>query len=290
MGTNVTRQLAFGPAGLPWLQWEILGNQIWQYLIFLGYVLAAVFISKLMDLLLRRALKTSGQIVKSRDAERLLGLLRTPLKLAVFIFLLHVGVRPMNKPVWLQGYLDHGFGMLIAVSVTYAAIRTVDFGFELTREHLRRHARRTQDPILLLLERAARIFVIGVAILVTADNNGIKVGGVLASLGLTGLAVALAAQETLSNFLGSIVILADSPFFVGDRVKIDAFEGTVEHIGIRSTRLQTTDGNIVTIPNRTVAGTSVTNYSQTAHQLTSQQESAQRPVTATDSGKQGRSG
>jgi len=280
MDTNVTQQLAFGPAGLPWLQWEILGNQIWQYLIFLGYVVAAVFISKLMDLLLRRALKTSGQIVKSGAAERLLELLRTPLKLAVFIFLLHIGVRPMNKPVWLQEYLDHGFGILIAIAVTYAAVRAVDFGFEIARDHLRNHARRIQDPILLLLERAARIFVIGVAILVTADNNGIKVGGVLASLGLTGLAVALAAQETLSNFLGSIVILTDSPFFVGDRVKIDAFEGTVEHIGIRSTRLQTSDGNIVTIPNRTVAGTSVINYSQTAQQLISQKQSGQDPASA----------
>jgi MscS family membrane protein len=161
-------------------------------------------------------------------------------------------------------------GPRVAIAITYAAIKSVDFGFEMAREHLRTRARRTQDPILLLLERAARIFVIGVAILVTADNNGIKVGGVLASVGLTGLAVALAAQETLSNFLGSIVILTDSPFFVGDRVKIDTFEGTVEHIGIRSTRLQTSDGNIVTIPNRTVAGTAVINYSKTAQQLTSQ--------------------
>ncbi len=287
MDTNSTQQLAFGPAGPPWLHWEFFGNQMWQYLIFLGYIVAAVFASKLMDLLLCRAFKASDQSAKSGAAERLLRLLRTPLKLALFIFLLHVGVRPMNKPVWLQEYLDHGFGILIAITVTYAAVRAVDFGFEITREHLRKHARRTQDPILLLLERAARIFVIGVAILVTADNNGIKVGGVLASLGLTGLAVALAAQETLSNFLGSIVILTDSPFFVGDRVKIDTFEGTVEHIGIRSTRLQNADGNIVTIPNRTVAGTSVINYSQTAHQLTSQQQSDQRPGTATDGGKQG---
>ncbi len=270
MDTNTTQQIAFGLEGPPWLRWEFLGNQVWQYLVFFGYVVAAVVLSKLVDILLRRAFKTSGQPVKTGITERLLRVLRIPLKITVFIFLLHLGVRPMNKPTWLQEYLDHGFGILIAIAITYAAVKSVDFGFEMAREHLRTRARRTQDPILLLLERAARIFVIGVAILVTADNNGIKVGGVLASVGLTGLAVALAAQETLSNFLGSIVILTDSPFFVGDRVKIDTFEGTVEHIGIRSTRLQTADGNIVTIPNRTVAGTAVINYSKTAQQLTSQ--------------------
>jgi MscS family membrane protein len=238
------------------LHWEVLGNDVWQYLVLFVYIGAAVFVSKLADLLMRRRVKSSAH------AERLLKMLRTPLKLAVFIFLLHLGVKPMNKPAWMQDYLSHGFGLLIAVTITYAVIRAVDFGFIIARERLQQHDQHGQHPILLLLERTARIFVIAVAILVTADNNGIKVGGVLASLGLTGLAVALAAQETLSNLLGSIVILADTPFFLGDRVKIDTFEGLVEHIGIRSTRLRTTDGNIVVIPNRTVAGTSVVNYSK----------------------------
>jgi len=121
----------------------------------------------------------------------------------------------------------------------------------------------------VLIRRAVKIFVIVTAVLVTADNNDIKVGGLLASLGLTGLAVALAAQETLSNLLGSIVILADRPFFLGDRVKIGGEqEGVVEHIGIRSTRLRTTQGDVVTIPNRTVAACSVINYTKTTAQLT----------------------
>jgi MscS family membrane protein len=269
MNTNDTPQFTFGLDDLSWMQGDFLGNPIWQYLVLLVYLLAAVLLAKLADRLLCRSFKKSTQPAKSAGMERLLQLLRTPLKLTVFILLLHVGLKPLNKPPWMQNYLDHSFGILIAIAVTYTIIKTVDFGFEVTRERMQLRNQRSQGAILLLLERTARIFVIGVAILVTADNNGIRVGGVLASVGLTGLAVALAAQETLSNFLGSIVILSDSPFFVGDRVKIDAFEGVVEHIGVRSTRLKTADGNLVTIPNRTVAGTAVINYSKTAQQLVS---------------------
>jgi MscS family membrane protein len=280
MNTNVTEEITLGLDKLPWLDWNILGNQVWQYLVFFGYVVAAVFLSKLADVLMRRGFKPSGPNDTTAIAERLFTVLRAPLKLAVFILLLHLGVKPMNKPRWMQDYLSQGFGILIAIAVTYALIKIVDLGFAITRERLRDRDRHGQHPILLLLERAARIFVIGVAILVTADNNGIRIGGVLASLGLTGLAVALAAQETLSNLLGSIVILADSPFFLGDRVKIDAYEGIVEHIGIRSTRMRTPDGNIITLPNRTVAGAAVVNYTKTTEQLASRDQTAHTPVGA----------
>lgn len=220
--TNVIGEMALGPETIPWLRRSILGNQLWQYVAFFGYVIAAVLLSKLADVLVRRGFKPSGRNDATALAEQLFTVLRGPLKLAVFILLLHLGVKPMKKPDWVQAYLDHGFGILIAVVVTYALMRIVDFCFAGAREKLQQRDRHGQHPTLLLLERAARIFLIGIAIVVTADNNGIKVGGVLASLGLTGLAVALAAQRTLSNLLGSIVILADSPFFLGDRVKIDA--------------------------------------------------------------------
>ena len=268
MDTNTAQQVTSGLIDLPWLYWELWGNQVWHYLVFFGYVIAAVFLSKLADVLMSRRFKMLAEDQKAAIVARLLRLWRWPLKLTVFIILLHIGLKPMNKPAWIQEYLDHGFGILVAIAVTYALVKAVDLGFEVTHERFHQRDPHSQHQILHLLATAARIFVIATAVLVTAENNGIKVGGVLASLGLTGLAVALAAQETLSNLLGSIVILADRPLFLGDRVKIDAYEGVVEHIGIRSTRLRTTNGDVVTIPNRTVAGSAVINYSKTTEQLT----------------------
>jgi MscS family membrane protein len=267
MNTN-TVNLAFGLNDIPWLQEEVWGNQLWQYLVFLLYVVAAVFLSKLADVLMARYFRALAQKTSSEWDDKLIELLRGPLKLTVFIILMHLGIRPMNKPDWVQDYLRHAFGILVAVVITYAMVKLVDFGFEMATGKVKRSNPRVEEQILVLLRKAVKIFVIATAILVTASNNGIQVGGALASLGVTGLAVALAAQETLSNFLGSIVILADRPFLLGDRVKIGADEGVVQHIGIRSTRLRTQQGDVITIPNRTVASSSVFNYSKTAEQLT----------------------
>jgi MscS family membrane protein len=261
MNTNTLVEITDSLFSAPWFHQTLWGNELWQYLVLFAYVLAAVFLSKLADVLMWHRFKTVDGPLATTITDRLLQLARGPVKLAVFIVLLHAGIKPMNKPEWMQEYLDHAFGILVAIIVTYAFIRAVDVGFEIAREHLQDS--HSQHQILPLLRKACRIFVVVTGVLVTADNNGIKVGGLIGSLGLTGLAVALAAQETLSNLLGSIVILADRPFLLGDRVKIDPHEGVIEHIGLRSTRLRTASGDMVIIPNRSVAGSAVINYTRT---------------------------
>jgi len=91
---------------------------------------------------------------------------------------------------------------------------------------------------------------------------GYSVSSLLAGLGIGGLAVALALQDTLSNFFGSIFIFVDRPFRVGDMVRIDDVEGTVEEIGFRSTRIRTWPATLVSIPNKTVAESVVDNWSK----------------------------
>lgn len=268
METNQINEIALGLNEVPWLQRELWGNHLWQYGVFFVYVVAAVFLSKLADVLMSKYLKRLAQRTQTTLDDKLIELFHRPVKWVVFIILLHIGMKPMSKPDWMQDYLARAFGILVAVAITYIIIKLVDFGFEVAKDRLQSRDPRSYQPILVLLRKAAKIFVIISAVLVTADNIGIKIGGVLASFGLTGLAVALAAQETLSNLLGSIVILADRPYVTGDRIKIGADEGVVEHIGIRSTRLRTPGGDEITIPNRTVAASNVRNYSKSTNQLT----------------------
>lgn len=272
METNAVDHISFGLSQLPWLQQEYWGNQLWQYIALLTYCLLAVFLSKLADVLMSKHFKEAAKRTKTQLDDKLVELLRGPLKLTVFLILLHLGVKLMNKPAWMQEYLNHAFGIIVAICITYALFKLTDVAFEVTRDRVQKHDPRTQDQILILIRKAVKVFILVTAVLVTADNNGIQVGGVLASLGITGLAVALAAQETLSNLLGSIVVLADRPFFLGDRVQIGADVGVVEYIGIRSTRLRTPEGDVITIPNRTVAASVVKNFSKTTQQLTQKTE------------------
>ena len=100
------------------------------------------------------------------------------------------------------------------------------------------------------------------AVLMIAQSLGANVKAFLAGLGLGGLAFALAAQDTIANLFGSVVVAIDQPFKLGDAIKIGANEGTVEDIGLRSTRLRRPDKSLVVIPNKTVAAEAVINMSK----------------------------
>ncbi len=251
-----------------WLQHEIGGNHVWQYVAFLVYTVLAVFLSKLADVLVSNYLKRFAAKTATAWDDVLLGVLHGPVKLVVFIFFIHLGVQVMDKPDWLEVWLDRAFGITVAIAIAYVLVKVVDGGFDIACQKYARTDETTNVQILVLVRKALKLFVIITAVLVTADNYNVKITSLLAGLGVTGLAVALAAQETLSNLLGSIVILADRPFVVGDRVKIGADEGVVEYIGVRSTRLRTLENDIITIPNKNITSATVRNYSKTTAQLT----------------------
>jgi len=105
------------------------------------------------------------------------------------------------------------------------------------------------------------LFVI-LGILMAAANIGVDVKAFLAGLGIGGLAFALAAQDTIANLFGSVVVAVDQPFKIGEAVRIGAFTGTVEDIGLRSTKLRAVDRSLIIIPNKTVAAEAVTNLAR----------------------------
>src|SRR6185503_18333546 len=102
------------------------------------------------------------------------------------------------------------------------------------------------------------IFVV-FGVLMVVQSLGYDVKALLAGLGIGGLAFALAAQDTLANVFGSVVVAVDQPFKIGEVVRIGAFVGGVEDIGLRSTKLRSVDKSLVVIPNKTVASETITN-------------------------------
>lgn len=117
-----------------------------------------------------------------------------------------------------------------------------------------------------IIGKTIRISIIVIAaILIVQSMTGIAAGPLLASFGLGGLAVALAAKESLTNLFGTFTILLEKPFVVGDRVKIEGYDGMVESLGYRSTRLRTWDGHLVSIPNQKLMGSNFENISRRPH-------------------------
>jgi len=110
--------------------------------------------------------------------------------------------------------------------------------------------------------KAVRLFVIIIGFIAVLQEWGYNVSGFLASLGLVGMAFALAAKDTAANLFGSLVIFTDKPFKVGDWIKTPHVEGTIESIGIRSTKVRTFAQALVTVPNATLANSAILNWSR----------------------------
>ncbi len=130
---------------------------------------------------------------------------------------------------------------------------------------LRRLSEKTKskldDQLVPLVRKALRIFLVVVFTLVVAQNVfGLDITGWLAGLGIAGLAVSLAAQDSIKNLFGSVTVLFDKPFTVGDWIVTEGLEGTVEEVGFRSTRIRTFYNSLITLPNANLINASVDNY------------------------------
>jgi len=244
----------------PFLRYHFCGNELWKYIFSLIYIFLAFYVSKFLDYLTRVWLKKWADKTESKLDDLLLELLNGPVKIISFVIFLRIGLDVFAWPPAVQNGLSKGFTVIVAITITYAVMKLVDLlmGYW----HLRAAAdadREFREHLFPIIRKVLKAFVIVVATLVTLDNIEIKITAVLASLSIGGLAVGLAAQDTLANLFGAVAILLDKPFRIGDRITLDAVDGMVETIGLRSTKIRNLDGHLVTIPNKTMGNATLTN-------------------------------
>lgn len=122
---------------------------------------------------------------------------------------------------------------------------------------------RLDDQLMPFLDKVDRIIIFTIALLMILDRLGYQITPILASLGVAGIAVAFAAQETISNVFGAFSIITDRPFKIGDRIELSENEiGDVIDIGVRSTRIKTTDNKIIIMPNAVISKAKIINYAE----------------------------
>jgi MscS family membrane protein len=248
---------------LPILKYEWMGNELWKYVASLLYIFLAFYVSKLVDYLTRVWLKRWADKTETKFDDLLLELLRGPVRVVCFVILLHVGLSVFQWPGAVEEFLSKGLIIIVAASVTYMLIKFVDLAVGYWRQRAAGDQEKVLDDQLLpIVRKTLKVFVVVVATLVTLDNIGVNITAALASLGIGGLAVALAAQDTLANVFGAVAIFLDKPFRVGDRVQFDQVDGIVETIGLRSTRVRNLDGHLITVPNKTIGNASITNVTR----------------------------
>jgi MscS family membrane protein len=241
---------------------DVLGNPLWKYVVFFGLLLAAAVLHPALRWFANRTLKFRA--IPEEIEKSLRSLFGRPLGALLYLFALWAGVKLFTLPEAAGGIVRGLFITALTVVVIYIVTKLVDLLFSLWRERARRTETRLDDQVIPILSKVTKFFVWAIGILLVLQNLGYNVTSLLAGLGIGGLAVALAAQETLSNFIGALAILVDRPCEVGDRVDFDqlGIKGKIEAIGLRSTRVRTLDGTLVSIPNRTMANTLINNVAK----------------------------
>lgn len=260
-GSTNSIWLTFGLDRVDWLQARPLAETpLWQFLASLIYICLAFYVSKLLDYFIRERVQKWTSRTATKLDDLLVGLVRGPVKVVSFVILLHVGMEVYAWPEQMARSLSSALKIIVACSVTYVVLKAIDTLMGLWRERATTpENEQFSKQLLPLLGRSFKVFVVIVAALVTSQNLGFNVTGLIASLSIGGIAIGLAAQDTLGNLFGAVAVLMDRPFKVGDRIQLDAVDGVVEAIGFRSTRVRNLDGHLVTIPNKAVGNATITN-------------------------------
>ncbi len=245
---------------IPFLTDKWLGNEIWKYLFSLVYIFLAFYVSKFLDFLTRVWLKKWTERTKTRFDDLLLEVLNGPIKVVAFVIFLRIGLEVFSWPAIVGSILFKSFTIVVAISITYMVLKFIDLVMTYWRHRTKGETDRTFDEQLFpIVRKSLKVFVVVVAALVTFANVGVDITAAIASLSIGGLAIGLAAQDTLANLFGAVAVFVDKPFRIGDVIKLDDISGTVESIGMRSTRVRNPDGHLITVPNKTMGNATITN-------------------------------
>lgn len=225
----------------------------------IGYILKKV-VQVTVDKLLIRLQKSSYQF----DHE-LLGAVHKPLQWWPVVIFLYMALLTLDLPSEPLNFPEGIESLFRTVTIMLSMWMMLKL-FDVLCLYLATAAKSTHtkldDQLVPIMRRSGRVFIFMIGVLLVMQNLGYSVGSLIASLGLGGAALALASKDTLGNVFGSIVIFFDRPFQVGDWVEMPGVEGTVEDIGLRTTRIRTFANSLITVPNAQFTTTSINNWSR----------------------------
>ena len=247
-----------------WWKKKFLNNTVVNWLIALGFVLGAVVAARALYWAISKYVKKITAKTETKLDDLIIDMSDEPWVYAAGAGGIWFGFSSLDFSAyagadeWINGF----FSVIITLIVAWLITRLFDC---LVGEYVAPYLETTDtdldDVLLPIIRRGVKIIIWLVALIVALDNAGYNITALLAGLGVGGLAFALAAKDSVENFFGGFTIFTDKPFGLKDRIKVAGFDGTVTEIGMRSTRLKTLQGRIVTIPNSSIANAPIENIS-----------------------------
>lgn len=246
-------------------QYQTLNVELWRIALALAIILFAFAAKKLLINAMAKSLLHLAKKTKTEVDEMLVEAIRPPLGgltiLAGFFFA-SVIIRFPTEPVNVSKLVNGLLRTFAIVIVSWALYRSIQVVVHMLENITSKTESELDDQLVPFIEKFLKVVVIVLGFVLVVREWGYDINGLLAGLGLGGLAFALAAKDTLANLFGSIMIITDRPFVLGDWIKTPNTEGTVEEIGFRSTKVRTFANSLVSVPNSIIANSTIENWSR----------------------------
>ncbi len=240
------------------LAYEVMGTPLWVCVAlvatFVGIYAGYRILLRLLSRWLSPLAESQPELYKS-----IIGLVRNPLRLLQLTVAAAIGLHYFTLPEAVASIASRLLLVLLTATVAFVLVRLVDVFIAFLRPRDAESESRLDDQLLPVLSGALKAFILVILAVLILQNSGYNISGLLTGLGLGGLAVALALQPTLANVFAAVTIFVDRPFQIGDGVSVAGVSGSIEGIGLRSTRIRTYEGTLVTIPNSAVVNAHIDN-------------------------------
>ncbi len=254
------------------LEQQILSNSLRSYLLIAGILLVALLIKRLISRFFASLIytwvdKKNHSDLRKSHVHRLL----VPIEQFLLFLVAIIALYELKFPeVWniklfklsLQQFLESGIKFVFIILLIRVSLRTLEF-IAIILENKARLTKDLSDDQLVLFFRdffKVIIYIIGILMILRYVFNE-SIGNLVTSLSIVGAAIALSTRESLENIIASFIIFFDKPFTIGDQVKVNGFTGTIEKIGLRSTRIRTQEKTYISVPNKQMVDSIVDNIS-----------------------------
>lgn len=257
-----------------WWNYQLLkDNQAWRFVIILGVVMLTLAAGRISQFILNTLAERREGKVGPNTFSIFLNSLAKPSNVAFLgvgllvcrALIVFATIGEPESPgldATIGAYWTKISFAIIAISVAYAIYTLVDLVEFYLLKLTRKSNTKLDDMLVPVVRKSIRVTIAIISALWIADGIlDLQIRAIIISAGVGGIAIALAAKDTVANFFGSITIFADRPFQVDDRIEVQGCTGTVEEVGFRSTRMRTIEGYLVTVPNNIMAGVVVKNIS-----------------------------
>jgi len=238
---------------------EWLGIEIWQYIAIFIWLLLGLILRKIFEFILDNYIRRLAQKTKIDWDDDLIDGIDKPAGFIFMIFFWLATFTNLQLSVTVNHYLSIILEIVVSLGFIWLFYNLADVFSKYLGVLTSKTETKLDDQLVPLIRKTLRFFVLIMGVILILQNNGYNVASLIAGLGIGGLAVALAARDTLANFFGSVTIFVDKPFRIGDWIKVAGVEGTVEEVGFRSTRIRTFYNSLVSVPNSNISNNDVDN-------------------------------